>query len=129
MSEFSMFYKLFGSLHECILHVLSVRLTRELSLLPILPVWLECDFGISEIPWVKIENLVRLLKYLCCNVYSPSKMLEIFLVWPKEAIFIVISNFVILSRFLLLRCKVVSLDTNQLWRNKGTQFLQIFNSF
>ena len=29
MSEFSMFYKLFGCMHACILHVLSVRLTRE----------------------------------------------------------------------------------------------------
>ena len=27
MSEFSMFYKLFGCMHACILHVLSVRLT------------------------------------------------------------------------------------------------------
>ena len=29
MSEFSMFYKKFGCMHACILHVLSVRLTRE----------------------------------------------------------------------------------------------------
>ena len=28
MSEFSMFYKLFGCMRACILHVLSVRLTR-----------------------------------------------------------------------------------------------------
>ena len=28
MSEFSMFYNLFGCMHACILHVLSVRLTR-----------------------------------------------------------------------------------------------------
>ena len=28
MSEFSMFYKLFGCMHACFLHVLSVRLTR-----------------------------------------------------------------------------------------------------
>ena len=28
MSEFSMFYNLFGWMHACILHVLSVRLTR-----------------------------------------------------------------------------------------------------
>ena len=28
MSEFSMFYKVFGCIHACILHVLSVRLTR-----------------------------------------------------------------------------------------------------
>ena len=28
MSEFSMFYKLFGCMHACILHVLSVRLIR-----------------------------------------------------------------------------------------------------
>ena len=31
MSEFSMFYKLFGCMHACILHVLSVRLTRAVS--------------------------------------------------------------------------------------------------
>ena len=29
MSEFSMFYKLFGCMHACILHVLSVRFTKE----------------------------------------------------------------------------------------------------
>ena len=28
MSEFSMFFKKFGFMHACILHVLSVRLTR-----------------------------------------------------------------------------------------------------
>ena len=29
MSEFSMFYNLFGCMHACILHVLSVCLTRD----------------------------------------------------------------------------------------------------
>ena len=29
MSELSMFFKLFGCMHACILNVLSVRLTRE----------------------------------------------------------------------------------------------------
>ena len=31
MSEFSMFYKLFGCMHACILHVLSVGLTRVVT--------------------------------------------------------------------------------------------------
>ena len=34
MSEFSMFYKVFGCIHACILHVLSVRLTRVVRSYP-----------------------------------------------------------------------------------------------
>ena len=43
MSAFSMFYKLFGCMHACILHVSSVRLTR-VTLLPALSIFiLNCD--------------------------------------------------------------------------------------
>ena len=31
MYEFSMFYEVFGCIHACILHVLSVRLTKEVK--------------------------------------------------------------------------------------------------
>ena len=53
MSEFAMFYNLFGFMHACILHVLSVCLTREVSHAPFTqnlgPLYWASNIGVDQL--------------------------------------------------------------------------------